>query len=87
MESEYSHSIEGKIVVMMEHEKFVQRLKEFREEKGLNMHQLSLALGLGKNTVSFWEKRRSVPDMHSIIKICKFFNCDANYLIGLTDVE
>ena len=67
--------------------KFAQRLKEFREEKQMNMQQLSKELGFGENTVGFWEKHGKIPNMFSIIKICKYFNCDANYLIGLVDHE
>ena len=65
--------------------KFVQRLQEMREEQGLTMHQLSLKLGLGVNTVYKWEVEGQVPNANYIAKVCEYFGCSADYLLGLRD--
>lgn len=65
--------------------KFAERLKELREEKGLTQQQLAMQLGISTACISRWEKNLRVPDINSIILLCKYFDCTADYLIGLED--
>ena len=62
-----------------------QRLKELREEKGLTVYALSKQIGIANQVIYQWERGESLPTPESIVKICKFFNCTADFLLGLAD--
>ena len=65
--------------------KFAERLKELREEKNLTQYELSKQIGISIACINRWEKNLRIPNIDSIIILCKFFNCSADYLIGLED--
>jgi len=66
--------------------KFAKRLKEMREEKGLTITELGLKIGIAPNTVGRWEKGREA-EYKNLIKLCLFFGCSADYLLGIKDNE
>jgi len=61
------------------------RIKELRESKGLSQAGLAKELGLSPNTICQYERGTREPDIQTIIKICKYFDCSSDYLIGLKD--
>ncbi len=61
------------------------RLKELREEKGLNMRQASFAIGLPYTTYVSWEKGEREPNSESLIMLANFFDCSIDYLLGRSD--
>lgn len=65
---------------------FSERLKELR--KGLNLTQRELADKIGTNNSSIcdWECGRTEPSIDYIVKLCDFFEIDADYLIGRKDI-
>ena len=65
--------------------KFAERLKELREEKGLSQIDLAKEVQISSACVSRWEKNLRVPNIDSIIILCNFFSVSAGYLIGLED--
>lgn len=67
--------------------KFPERLKELREEKNLSLTELSNNTGLSIACLSRWEKNLRIPNIDSIIILCKFFNVSSDYLIGLEDYQ
>lgn len=62
-----------------------QRIKSLREEKGLNGLKASQALGINPTVLHNIEKGRNNPSMEMIIKLCKYFNVSADWLIGLKE--
>lgn len=58
------------------------RLKELREEKGLNMRQAAKALGMPYTTYISYEKGDREPNSEMLINLAGFFNCSVDYLIG-----
>lgn len=65
--------------------KFAERLKELRVEKGLSIIQLAKETNLSKSAVSYWENCERIPNALAIITLCKYFNVSADYLLGLED--
>ena len=65
--------------------KFAERLKELREENNLTQYELSKKINISTACINRWEKNLRVPNIDSIIILCKFFDCSADYLIGLED--
>lgn len=66
-------------------EKFRERLKELRLEKGLTQKQLAENIGSVQSAVYYWENGQRIPSALSIIAIAKFFGVSADYLLGLED--
>ena len=58
------------------------KLKELREEKGLNMRQLATELCVAYNTYVAYEKGAKEPDIATLVKMAGFFECSLDRLIG-----
>lgn len=61
------------------------KLKELRLEKGLTQKQVAEQLGISSTCYSGYEQGYREPDLKTLIKICKFFEVSADYLLGLKD--
>ena len=61
---------------------FKERLKELREKKRLLQNQIADDLKVPRSTYSNWEQGRSEPDIAMIKKICIFFKCGYEDLLG-----
>lgn len=65
--------------------KFSERLKELRTEKGLSQRDLAKATDLSQSAIVHWENNRRVPSADVIIVLSQFFKVTADYLLGLED--
>ena len=65
--------------------KFKERLRELRQEKGLTQQEISNALQIPPTTYANWEQGRREPSIDNIIALCKFFDIPAGYLLGTED--
>lgn len=61
------------------------RIRELRNEYRLTQVELGGILSVSQDTVSLWEKGKSLPSAEYVIIICKKFNVSADYLLGLKD--
>lgn len=62
-----------------------ERLRELRIERGLTQKQLAEKLGLTQKNVSKYELEKLDLNTETIVKICNFFECSADYLLGMSD--
>jgi len=65
--------------------KFAERLKYLREEKNLNVVQLSKIVGFSYVAIGRWENKKRIPDIETLIVFAKYFGVTADYLLGLSD--
>jgi len=65
--------------------KFADRLKELRLEKNLSQNELAKQVNVSVACINRWENDLRIPNIDSVITLCKFFGCSADYLIGLED--
>lgn len=65
--------------------KFADRLKELRNEKNLSQNELSKEIDVSVACINRWENNLRLPNIESIITLCKYFGCTSDYLIGLED--
>lgn len=63
------------------------RLRELREERGLNMSQVARAVGLKYTTYISYEKGEREPNSEWLIKLAQFFDVSIDYLIGFSDIK
>ena len=66
-------------------EKFAERLKELRTEKGLSIQGLSKATKIGVASICSWENQQADVKGTQLIILAKFFNVTIDYLMGLED--
>lgn len=57
------------------------RLKELRQERGLNQKQLALEIKTTQRNISNWENGNSEPDIQMILRMAKFFEVSVDYLL------
>ena len=58
-------------------------IKELRQEKNLTQSELAKMLYLSQDTISLWERDKSLPDLNAVVALCNIFNISADYLLGL----
>ena len=61
------------------------RINEIRTENHLTQAQFGAKLSVSQDTVSLWEKGKSVPTTEFIILIARTFRVSTDYLLGLTE--
>lgn len=71
---------------------FRERLKELREKKGLTQQEFAERLIIKGSTVSIdsirnWEQGFNMPGIDALIAICRFFECDVDYILGNIDCK
>lgn len=61
------------------------KLKLLRKEKNVSQREVSKALGITMSAYSNYEQGIRQPSLEILIKICKYFEVSADYLLGLSD--
>ncbi len=64
-------------------ENFAVRLKELRLERGLTQQKLASEIGVTQKAIDFWEMGTNEPKASYIIKLAKYFEVTADYLLGI----
>ncbi|MBR3804979.1 MAG: helix-turn-helix transcriptional regulator [Clostridia bacterium] len=57
------------------------RIKELRQNCGLNQKDLANKLNRSQSCVCDWENGRREPSISDLIKMSEIFNCSVDYLI------
>ncbi len=60
-------------------------LKDFLIEKGISQQAFAKSIGTTQGTVSKWLSGIQEPRFSQIKNICKIYNVDANFLLGITE--
>lgn len=61
---------------------FNNRLKRLRKEKNLNQSALADALGVGRTTVTCWERGDNFPSVEVLDRLASFLNVSTDELLG-----
>lgn len=61
------------------------RIKETRMEAKLTQAEFGKKLNVSQDTISLWEKHKSLPQVEHIIMIAQLFDVTSDYLLGLKD--
>lgn len=65
--------------------RFSERLKDLRTEKGLSRIQLAEKLNVSARLVAYWEKGERECGFDTVIAIADLFATSVDYLLGRTD--
>lgn len=66
-------------------ESFGKRLRELRQESGLNQIQLAEKLGMSRGSISFYENADRMPDLNLLERAAEFFDVTIDYLLGKSE--
>ena len=64
---------------------FPERLKEVRVAQNLTQKQVFTGIDVGERLYQSYEYGKVEPKYTVIIKLCRYFNVSADYLLGLSD--
>lgn len=64
---------------------YTQRLEDLRKDRDLTQEQVAKMLGLKREQYRRYETGINEIKAGFIIKVCRFYNISADYLLGLTD--
>lgn len=62
-----------------------ERLRELRCEKALTQKQLAEKLNISQKSLSKYERESLDLSTELIVRICRYFQVSADYLLGLDD--
>ena len=66
-------------------DKFPEKIKDLREEKGISQEKLADELGISHGIISFWENGKREPKLSNLILLAQYFGVSIDYLAGLED--
>ena len=61
---------------------FADRLKILRKNKKLTQVQLAKILDVDQSLISYYEKKKKVPELKMLYKIASYFDVSIDYLLG-----
>lgn len=64
---------------------FVERLKEYMSEYNLNASTLAAKIKFSRATISGLLNETHIPSTQILIALVEYFNCSADYLLGLVE--
>lgn len=63
------------------------RIKELRKEFGFTQKDLANELNCSKSIIGLYESELRKPSMEVLLKLSRVFNCNIDYLLGISDVR
>jgi transcriptional regulator with XRE-family HTH domain len=58
-------------------------IKSLRVENNMTQTQLASLLFTSQDTISLWERNKSLPDVKSVIKMASIFEVSTDYILGV----
>lgn len=58
-------------------------IKSLRLENEMTQTKLASLLFMSQDTISLWERGKSLPDVKSVIEMAKIFNVTTDYILGV----
>ncbi len=68
-------------------DRFAQRLKALRKERGITQQQLADGVGISKGGLSYYENAGRTPDISILERFADYFGVTTDYLLGRTNAQ
>ena len=62
-----------------------EKIKKYRQARGLSQEQLSEKLSVSRQAVTKWESDKGIPDIHNLQAIAKLFNVSLDSLLAMDE--
>ena len=66
---------------------YTDRMKFIREIRGVTQKEVAIFLGIKQQQYARYEKGINVMPVTYLIKLCKFYDISADYILGLSNVS
>ena len=66
-------------------EKFGERLREARRDKGLSQKELADKVGVTNSRIGHYENERGTPTAETLVELCKVLDVSSDWLLGIPD--
>lgn len=66
---------------------FGERFKQLRMEKGLTQEKLAREFYIRKSSISKYENNIQLPEIDTLKRYAKYFDCSIDYLLGISDIR
>ncbi len=67
--------------------KLSQRLQEYMQEKNLSQSDLAKETGINRSNISEFLSEKHTPSYAYFTALLYYFNCSADYLLGIADIH
>lgn len=64
-----------------------QRLKDLREDRDMGQKEVAAIIQTTQRQYSRWERGEAEMPFHHIITLAKFYDCNIDYIAGLTNIR
>ncbi len=64
---------------------YVDKLTELRIDNDIEQWQIAELLNVQQSAISKYEKKKTRYKIEDVIKLCRFYQVSADWLLGLTD--
>lgn len=71
--------------IAIDKEKFAERFKALRREKGYSQEKIARELGTKRGTIAAWEAGHRIPELSKAYQAAELFDVSTDYLLGRTD--
>ena len=58
-------------------------IRSLRIENNMSQSALAALLFTSQDTISLWERNKSLPDVKSVIKLTQIFGVSSDYILGI----
>ena len=65
--------------------KFTERFNELLKNNKTKQIDLANYLNIARQCITDYKRGKSYPSIETLYKICKYFDCTSDYLLGLSD--
>ena len=65
----------------------MKHLRILREERGITQLRLSLEAGVAQETISGYERDKTMPSVETLIKLADYLGTSTDYLLERTEVR
>ncbi len=65
---------------------FTQRLRDLREDNDYNQEEIAKVLEITRQQYQLYESGKRELKISHLIKLCKFYDVSADYVLGFTDI-
>lgn len=62
-----------------------EKLKSLRIDRGWTQSKMGERFSVSQDTVSLWERNKSLPDLGVVVLLCREFGVSADWLLGLEE--
>lgn len=66
---------------------YTQRIRDLREDKDLSQTQVAMVLETSQTVYSRYERNERPLPIDYLIKLCRFYDVSADYILGFTNIK